>query len=197
MINLLLIPILFFAYPKISFSQTIKIIPSQSQSFDVLVGNTPQFITYPIVDQDGVSRYWLHCAAGNDTAMDALSSKTGINFVAPFACRLTEDAQTNSEQSLLTEAADTAYWHSRARFSLQSMQAPCSDDPVYGATRMFSLRGFELTLGIRDLKRAADNTEFTLQVQIRTDAAAQSNRAAPVKPSKVVPSNAGCDRATN
>ncbi len=182
MMKLLSILILFFSYPKFSFSQSFKLIPTQSQIFTVLITDKAQFITHPIVDKNGTSRYWLHCVAGNDTALDALSSKTGINFVAPFACRLSEDAQTNSEQSLLSETADTAYWHSRARFTLQSLQPPCIDDPAYGATRSFSLRGFELTLAVRDVQRTAERTEFKLQVNVKSDTSAHTERAKPVQP---------------
>ncbi len=161
---------------------TFPSITNETASFQISVSDTPDFLSYVIKSREGRKLYWLHCVAGNDTALDALSSKTGINFVAPFACRLSEDAQTNSEQSLLSETADTAYWHSRARFTLQSLQPPCIDDPVYGATRSFSLRGFELTLAVRDVQRTAEKTEFKLQVNVKSDMSAHTKRAKPVQP---------------
>lgn len=171
------------AYQCVAEETTFSAIKEAVTEFQLSVSGTPDVITYPLKSRDGRELYWLHCVAGNDTALDALSSKTGINFVAPFACRLSEDAQTNSEQSLLSETADTAYWHSRARFTLQSLQPPCSDDPAYGATRSFSLRGFELTLAVRDVQRTAEKTEFKLQVNVKSDSSAHTERAKPVQPS--------------
>lgn len=156
-------------------------VKAASSKFEITVSDTPYFLSYPIKARDGESLYWLLCFSGNDNTLDKLSSKIDINFVGPFACRLSAENKRFSEQTLLAESPDFSYWHTRGRFSFRELEEPCGSYPEYGRVRHFELRGFKLTLSISNIIDP-DKTisRFTLVVDVVSDNNATTENAKPV-----------------
>lgn len=155
-------------------------IKESSETFNVKITNAPIFYSHEIESIDSEVRYWLICYSGSDSALDELSSRTGINFVAPFACRLSVENEQFSEFSLLAENADMAYWHSRGLFSFPEISSPCDSYPEFGKVRNFRLRGFVLTLTVNNVHQSANDRGFLLKVNIKSDKSSLTNRAEPI-----------------
>src|ERR1700737_3263861 len=87
----------------------------------------PIEIILPILGGDGRQLYLFTCRGGDDAQMDALSDRSHITYVGPFACRL-NDGETESEDTLLSED-DVAAWHSRGQFHASELLGPCASYP--------------------------------------------------------------------
>lgn len=161
----------YAAYPHVKES---------SETFNIKITDAPIFYSHEIKSIDSEVRYWLICYSGSDSALDELSSRTGINFVAPFACRLSLENEPFSEFSLLAENADIAYWHSRGLFSFSEISSPCDSYPEYGNVRNFRLRGFMLTLTVNKVHQSENDRGFLLNVNVKSDKFSLTDRAEPI-----------------
>jgi hypothetical protein len=136
------------------------------------------YFELPLVDVNGVTRYTLNCAGGDDQFLDKLGGVQGINHVAPFACRLNQ-GKFETEDSLLSEDG-SPYWFSRGQVhDFHEIIGACGRYPEYGAVRHFRLRGFELILEFTEIAvdRKGNPAYFVLVISVRTDPTALSAEA--------------------
>jgi hypothetical protein len=165
---------------NISGAADFPAVKAAASQFEISVSDKPNFLSYPIKGIDGEDLYWLLCFSGTDKALDKLSGESGINFVAPFACRVSTENEQFSERTFLAEQSGISYWHTRGSFSFRELEEPCGSYPEYGRVRHFELRGFKLTLVVSNIINSDSRMGFTLDIEVISDNNAATPNAKPI-----------------
>ncbi|MBB3225414.1 hypothetical protein FHW69_000004 [Luteibacter sp. Sphag1AF] len=120
---------------------------------------------------DGRPLYELRCRSGD------LDDVGDFNYSGLLQCRLSEiNAPRETPRSLLFEDREaTSDWDGRGRFMLNDVIGTCGRYPDFGDTRIYRVRGMQLTLRIEDVRlRKSQNgevspTSFVFSYAVKSD----------------------------
>ena len=159
----------FFLIISPAMASDWPVVRNFRRTFDIAWDSPRIDIDVPLVDLNNVVAYRLICHGGTDDAsLDALSEKSGINYVGPLMCVLNE-GNNETETSLLAEE-NLPPWHTRGQFSRKQLVGSCGNYPQHGKKRSFRLRGFVLSF---DLSNTDDNgiraTRSLMKISIKRD----------------------------
>jgi hypothetical protein len=146
------------------------VVMTTSRSFKVDLDGGLTSVSLPINSTDGSILYRLSCRGGSEEILDPLGEQEKVNWVGPLMCVLNPAELGLSGQSLLAED-ESPPWHTRGRFDTGQLVGACGAYPEFGRARSFRLRGFVLSLSVRNLESNSSGAvrRFTLAVSVRRD----------------------------
>ena len=142
---------LLVAAPTASSNADWPRMPAFAASWTVKFDGSPIDINVPLRDAHGKVRYRFICRGGSVDYLDAIESAV---FVHEDPICILSPGAVESEASLFSEDDSAAYF-SRGALEEETLVGACAAYPEYGQIRHFRLRGFILTLSVREIRMRA------------------------------------------
>lgn len=130
--------------------------------------------TKAITDLDGRPLYEFRCRSGD------LDDVDNFNYSGLLQCRLSvvNAARETSRSLLFEDHKATSDWDGRGRFMLNDVIGPCGRYPDWGNTRIYRVRGMQLTLRIENVRlRKGDNGQISAASFVFTYAVRPNRKA--------------------